>query len=277
MDPDLKSYLTSALTVMIISTILVLVFTDFAIEECILPLVSIFALYPLVVLSLYMFLEGKNYRWVNGMDWEAMTEQGRINAVSYWGAYMLVGSIVMIFAINIMLGYMLFGIFLIILGVIIMMIPVVRRETAESKQFIARPKGTKVALFIAVTLLAMVPAVGLAGAEMTSDTVIVEFTDEGVHISAPMVGRTFKYDEIEQLELDPNFDKGKRLIGYGTPYICSGTFKNDALGSYTLMSYTKVKPCVFFLYGERYFAFNQLTDELTQQAYEELLSKVAKG
>lgn len=277
MDSTSKSYVSSALTVMIISTILVLVFTDFAIEECILALISIYALYPILILSLYMFLEGKNYKWVNGMDWSSMTEQGRVNVVSYWGAYMLAGSIVMIIAINILFGYMWLGLFLIFLSTIIMLIPGVRRETAESKLFVEKSKGTKVAIFIAVTLLAMIPTVGLAGADFTSDAVTVEFTDEGVHISAPMVDRTFKYDEIEQLELDPNFDKGKRIMGYGTPYICSGTFKNDAFGSYTLMSYTKVKPCVFFLYGERYFAFNQSTDELTQQAYEELLLKVAKG
>ena len=84
--------------------------------------------------------------------------------------------------------------------------------------------------------------------------------------------RYFDYDEIEDLGIDPNFEKGSRSIGYGTPNISSGKFKNSMFGPYVLMSYTKVDSCVFFTYDGSYYAFNQSTEEATMDAYLELKS-----
>ena len=135
---------------------------------------------------------------------------------------------------------------------------------------------SKAAIFMVFTLLAIVPMTALGVSQFSQEVVDVEFLDDEVHIQAQVFNYHFKYESIEDLDIDPEFDKGKRIAGYGTPTICSGTFKNDVFGSYKLASYTQVKPCIFFLYEGKYYAFNQGSDELTQQAYEQLLSH-AKG
>jgi len=152
--------------------------------------------------------------------------------------------------------------------------PFVMQDRAKSKEFVERSTNAKIAVFLVFSLLAIVPMTVLGTSEFSQETVDVEFMDDKVHIQAPMFNYTFEYDKIEQLEMDPNFDKGTRIGGYSTPTICSGTFKNDAFGNYKLASYTQVNPCIFFLYEGKYYAFNQASAELTEQAFEMLKSKI---
>ena len=273
MTPYSRNYLLATAAVTIITVVAVLLTSDSFLDN-LLVIIAVGVTYPCTMLGLYLFLEGKDYRWINGPDWVSMTDQERINAVSYIGIYMVIGCILLGLAIVSMFANFVIGIVLIVVSVVIMVAPILRKDRMRSFHFVQRSTAKKMGIFIAVSVIAIVPCTAIGLSEFTTETVIVEIGEDGLHIKAPMVDKSFDYDKIQDLEIDPDFDKGTRIAGYGTPTICSGTFSNGQFGTYTLASYTKVKPCVFFLYDGDYYAFNQADNEKTQQVYEELLTKI---
>ncbi len=271
--PYSRNYLLAVVAVTII-TVVTLMFTADSLMEHLLVIIAVAVMYPCIMLGLYLFLEGRSYRWINGPDWTSMTEQERINAVSYIGIYMTIGCILLGWAIVLTISSFTIGIVLMVISVVLMILPILKKDSMRSFRFIERSTAKKVGIFIAVSVIAIVPTVAIGLSEFTAEIVIVEFGEDQLHVKAPMVDKKFDYDKIQNLEIDPDFDKGSRIAGYGTPTICSGTFSNAQFGSYTLASYTKVKPCIFFLYEDNYYAFNQADDGKTQQVYNELLTKI---
>ena len=273
MDTRLRNYILATLSVIAISlAVIMLLSVDFM--DALLPVIGILVLYPCVIMGVYFYLEGRGYRWINGIDWASMSEQERANACSYIGFYLAIGCVLLGIGLGAVLTNFIIAIILMVVSTIIIIAGCVMPERAMAKKFVERSPSSKAAIFMVFTLLAIVPMTALGVSQFSQEVVDVEFLDDEVHIQAPMFNYHFKYESIEDLDIDPEFDKGKRIAGYGTPTICSGTFKNDAFGSYKLASYTQVKPCIFFLYEGKYYAFNQGSNELTQQAYEQLLSHI---
>ncbi|MBQ7978516.1 MAG: hypothetical protein IJ248_02025 [Candidatus Methanomethylophilaceae archaeon] len=274
MTPYSRNYILATVGVVIVS-IAFLIFTSDSILEKLLTIISVAVLYPCVMMGMYFYLEGRDYRWINGMDWVSMTEGERTNTVSAMGIYMAVGCFMLSIAVPMIVSSFIIGVVLIVASIVVMIIPFLNKDRMKSKQFVQRTVPKKIAVFIAVSIITIVPTVAIGELGFTTETVIVEFEDNGLHIKAPMVNEYFEYDKIQDLELDPDFDKGTRVAGYGTPTICSGTFNNGQFGNYTLASYTKVDPCIFFQYEGHYYAFNQASDEQTQQTYDMLKAKLA--
>jgi len=273
MDARLRNYILATLLVIAVSLIAVMLFSNDFMDNFLI-VIGIVIVYPCTVMGVYFYLEGKGYRWINGIDWTGLSEQERTNACSYVGFYLAIGCIILGIAITSMLVNFILGIILIVASIIIILSSFVMPERAKSKKFVERSTGSKAAVFVVFSLLAIVPMTAIGVSQFSQDTVEVEFLDDEVHITAPMFNSHFKYELIEDLDIDPDFDKGSRIGGYATPTISSGTFKNDVFGSYRLASYTQVKPCVFFLYEGKYYAFNQASAELTEQAYQQLLTHV---
>ena len=230
--------------------------------------------YPCLVYGLYMFLEGKGSKGINGIDFSQYSEDERRNISSYVGLYLAIGSAILMLAISIIMANMILGIVLIIVSTAIFLVPFVKKGHGADRTFVNRGVPTKIAVFVITSFLVVVPSIYLCNSDNSLEVVTVEFLDDGFHLKAPMVDESFDYSSIEDLGYDEHFEKGSRQWGYGTPTISSGTFKNAQFGKYTLASYTKVDPCIFFLYKGSYYAFNQESDELTQQAFETLLTKI---
>jgi hypothetical protein len=227
--------------------------------------------YTCLVMGLYFYLEGSGYKNINGIDWSELSEQQTKNLVSYWGIWFTAGSVVLMYAIALLLINIIVGLVLIFVGTALFIVTLALKEKGMAHPFKQRSRGTKIAVFTVVSILAIAPTFYLVNSEHTAEVVTVEFGEETFRIQAPMVDLTFDYDDISDLEVDPNFDKGFRKWGYGTPTVCSGSFENAAFGKYTLASYTKVKPCVFFSVDGKYYAFNQASDESTFAAYDILV------
>jgi hypothetical protein len=271
MDSVSRNYMLATIVGLIVLIAVYLVILDTT--ESFLILVDI-VLYPCAVLGLYLFLEGRGERMINGIDFSSMGPEARKSASSRVGLYMTVSMVILCFAVSIIADHILLGFLLMGVSIVIIVASLIGVEKASSKPFITRSTTVKAVAFVCVTVLCVLPGVLVSASGVSSEAVTVEFLDDGVRIKAPMEDHTFAYDSIDQLTYDPDFEKGSRIWGYGTPNISSGTFKNDAFGRYTLMSYTKVDPCVFFFYEGEYYAFNQSTDGLTESAYEELVKRV---
>ena len=276
MDSVLRNYvLGTLLAIIIVMVYLVLTTKDFI--DSLMAIVVTLGIYPLVIVGLYMFLEGKGHRTINGVDWSSMNDRERQNMVSYLGRFMIVSMIVLSLALAFVLGSFIVSIVLIVCSVVIVLIPIAKQETGMQTAFVSRGTTTKVAAFLCVTVLCVVPPLVISSLGISSETITLEFGEDGLQIYAPMADNYFDYDKIEELEIDMEFDKGSRIAGYGTPTISSGKFSNDVFGRYVLASYTQVQPCAFFKYEGQYYAFNQADDDLTVAAFEKLKGLVNEG
>lgn len=61
--------------------------------------------------------------------------------------------------------------------------------------------------------------------------------DDGLHVSAPGVGETVAYGDMQSVELRTVFDPGSRVSGFAGSKVISGHWENDELGSYILAAY----------------------------------------
>lgn len=234
---------------------------------------------PLMIFSLYLWITGNGSRWLNmGVDWSKVKPEDGRKYASHMGKYMTAAMVLLMYAMaSIMMDIVLFAVLMVICVSLsfVPLIPIFGKSRGSNLKSPPSWPASKAAFaVILIVAVAVAPTYAVFNAEGNSSAITVEFGEETFSIRAPMVNETFRYDEISGLVYDPDFIKGMRIGGYGTPTIHSGNFKNDVFGKYTLASYTKVKPCVAFYKGENAYAFNQADDEQTHAAYERILAKI---
>ena len=229
-----------------------------------------FCCFPLAILGIYMWATGNGWRWTNGVDWTKMDDEQRRATASHIGKYIAVSMTIVTVSIPFMLSNFIVGILMIAAGCILALVPFINLGNRKLKAPVW--DGRKTALGVAaVSIVCLaVPFIPVGN----TDSVNVTFDEESFRVSAPMFDHEFRYDEIEQHELDPDFEKGSRKWGYGTPDIMSGKFRNSQFGDYELASYAKVGPCIVISVGGDIYAFNQSSDAATQACYDELLSRL---
>ena len=84
-----------------------------------------------------------------------------------------------------------------------------------------------------------------------------------------------KYQEIDSLEYQTNFDKGSRRYGYGSAKLSIGTFDNDEFGRYTLYAYNKPNDAVVIKSDKKVLVVTGKTNNETKEIYNKLLEKIS--
>lgn len=80
-----------------------------------------------------------------------------------------------------------------------------------------------------------------------------------------------KLDEINEFLLVDVIEKGEKVEGEETDNTCSGVYKNEEFGEYTLHAYMDLAPYIVVHYGEgETLVFNQGRERLTRSLYEDL-------
>ncbi len=274
MDEAVKRYALVTIAIAVIVIVIRMLTTETWLDWFLMA-INMLCIYPIVAFGAYCFLEGKGYRSVNGIDFSSLTENQKHSVMQSVGLYMMIGGVVMMVAMGCLMVNVILLLVMIFIGTVIMIIPFLRIESIKGKQFVERTRNSKIMIFAVVSLVAIVPTYILMDGQYSMDSIEVQFEDDRIVVNAPMSGFDIEYEDITYVGYDPEFDKGVRLVGYGTPTIKSGQYQNAQFGGYTLASYTKVKPCVYIEVGERYYAFNQSDEEKTEAAYQELLSRVS--
>lgn len=269
-----KVYAILAITVPIISTLYIVLESSWFFDA-LLPLVVIWCFYPIICLGLYMLAVG-SVKGINGVDFTKYTEAERKDFGRVFGLFMIASMLILAIGMMIITDHLVVSLILIGVSMVVCLYPL--RYRPGKVPVLPELTGSKevIAVF-AVSALMLTPVFLLS--ESTGGSVTVEFEEDTFTIRAPMVDKTFAYDEVEDLELCVDFVKGKRVAGYGTPTISSGTFRTDYFSpgdglKYTLASYAKVKPCVTFWVDGNLYAFNQADDASTENAYEDLKSRL---
>ena len=145
--------------------------------------------------------------------------------------------------------------------------------TKENKMPSPFGKNGKIGLGVSVALTAVVFAF-VAFLCFTGDVEAVCGDDTLVIDASFNSAISVNYEDIDEIELRENFDKGSRIIGFGSPRLSVGSFKNAELGTYTLCSYTKCPVAIVISSGEKILVVNLADKAATEELYNTILEKL---
>jgi len=252
------------------------------IEDWFLPLIAVWIFYPMMCVGFYMAKERTGSRWVNGVDFSKYSESELGDLMCMFGLGMSLGSAVLMLSIS-FIAMNSVGIFVTIIGIAValacFLLPLALGRPGRVRRMPELTAGMMVTLVIGMSVVAVVPSMLMAEGSVYG--VEAEFGEDGFTVDAPMEHWSFKYHEIDNLALYPDFDKGTRIVGYATPKICSGTYRTDFFDpgnylKYQLASYASEKMCIAFWVDGDLYAFNLSSRELTVDAYAELQEHITR-
>ena len=235
-----------------------------------------YTIVPCTMAGVWMWFSDNAGRFINGFDNVRIELRNRF--ANYYGPYIVISMTLISLSVSLMMMAKTAWAFLIIAISIIVLIYPIRylNDRVTDKRIILGDASDKVKIMacIVVSLLVLIPVAITDQFSSEAVKVDVSFNDDDITIKAPMFDHTFSYSQVEVLTLEPDFDKGIRVYGYGSSTILSGVFKNDSFGRYDLASYAKVSCCIVFSVNGDMYAFNQDSDESTRNAFDVLSSHI---
>lgn len=108
--------------------------------------------------------------------------------------------------------------------------------------------------------------------------VTVEIGDDSLTLGATFNSSlTVSYSDIDSIELRDTQNAGSRVMGYGSPRMLVGTFRNNEFGLHTRYTYAQCDGEIVLKLGDKVVVFNGETPEETEQIYLTILDKLQKG
>ena len=246
----------------------------------ILPLITIPTFVLICSLGLWMWANGAGADLVSSPGWNSLSDDMKTYGVSVVGLHIAIGMafvdcaipfvIIPGWGIGVFIALLLIGMAVTFAGVI----RVLSISRSQPRTFVRKtPLTVWMTVFLVLFTVVAVPILALE--ESGPAGVKVELGDTAVTIKAPMVDRTIAYDDIDTVELDPDFSIGSRISGYGGLEMNSGKFRNSEYGQYTLASYSSCDTFVKITKksGE-HIVFNQKNAEETEALYSDLVSRL---
>ncbi len=216
---------------------------------------------------------GIKLRWTMGNDenWQKTHRLGGILHVAAGIAILAATPFSMNIAVIVLLAVLL----------VIMLVPTLysyalyRKHKAAGIEYepVFNKKSDKVALWITVIVVPLILA-GVAVLMFTGD-VSVSYGADSFRIEASYYqDLTIRYEDIDTVEYREDFSIGVREMGFGSPCLSIGTFKNDEFGRYTLYGYTGGEGCVVLKQGGHILVIVSKTAEETKAIYDALVAKI---
>ena len=242
------------------------------------PIMSVIA-----SIGVVMWANGSGAKFTNGPKWETMNEGQTAYAGSVMGLHLAIGITLMACGVPLIMAGTLGIVFFIILllsgiGVLFWgMFRVFTGPRIGNKRFVAK-NPTVVWGFFILLLFAIVAVPVLVAESSGSNGADVNLYDDRFTVDAPMAHFSIDYDDVtpENVNIDYHFDRGTRTSGFSDLMISSGTYKNDALGTYKLASYDSCGACIVIKTDSgNYYAFNQQTESETESLYNELCLRIS--
>ena len=89
------------------------------IMDIILPILIFFLLYPIAILSSYIWINGVGHEYICGVDWDKLDDNGKKSACKTIGMWMTLGIIVDMYGLALILFDLFLGIGVAIAGVVV--------------------------------------------------------------------------------------------------------------------------------------------------------------
>ena len=87
---------------------------------------------------------------------------------------------------------------------------------------------------------------------------------------------TLKYADIDAIEYRESIPSAMRVMGYGSPRLEIGTFRNDELGNHTRYTYTRCDAGILLTVDGKTVVINQGDTAQTKALYDELVARIGQ-
>ena len=146
------------------------------------------------------------------------------------------------------------------------------KQSQDDYCFVKSVTDKKIAIVVSILVaLILIGCVFL----LFTGTVETILQDDSLEIKATYSSNeTIPYTDIDTIEYRTDSDVGMRVMGFASPKLLLGTFRNDEFGTYTRFSYNKCDDDIIITVGNRKIAINAENEEQTRALYEALLEKI---
>ncbi len=216
---------------------------------------------------------GIKLRWTMGNDenWQKTHRLG--------GHLWVVGGALLILSafmsIEFVIGVLIAVIAMIVLVPTIYSYRLYKKHKAEGIEYepVFDKKSDKVAKGITAIMVPLI-LIGTAVLMVVGD-VSVTFGEEKFVVEATFSETlSIPYKNVDTVEYRESFDIGHREMGFGSPKLSTGTFRNEEFGRYTLYAYTGGEGCVILRQDEKVLVIVGKTAEETKAIYDNLALRI---
>lgn len=216
---------------------------------------------------------GIKLRWTMGNDenWQKTHRLG--GRLWFWGGLVILVSALL--PIQYAIAVMIVMILVSTLVPTVYSYRIYKKHKAQGIQYepVFDQKSDKLAIWITAVVVPLI-LVGVTVLMFTGD-IQVTFGEQDFQILAAYTDDlTVSYREIDTVAYRESFDAGSREMGFGSPRLSTGTFKNEEFGRYTLYAYTNGEGAVVLKKGKKTLVIVGKNAEETKMIYETLKEKL---
>ena len=124
---------------------------------------------------------------------------------------------------------------------------------------------TLVISVITAAFLIFICFTGEVGVEFGNDSLTVKST----YYSDLVI----EYCDIESAELRDGVNAGTKVVGFNSPKVLLGSFKNEEFGNYSRYTNAKYNTCIVLKVNGETIVINGEGDEATREIYEKIIEK----
>lgn len=246
---------------------------------------NLFTLIPLLIGALFIYIGnylpkttrnrtfGIKLHWTMGND-ENWNKTHRLGGqLWFWGGIIILVSALL--PVKITVAVMVAMIVVSTVVPTIYSYSIYKKHKAEGIKYepVFNQKSDKVALWITVIFVPLI-LVGVL-VLMVTGNIEVTYGDTSFQVVATYSDDlTVRYEDVDSVEYRESFDVGVREMGFGSPRLSMGTFKNEEFGRYTIYGYTKGEGAVVLKQGDKVLVIVGKTAEDTKAIYDTLAEKI---
>ena len=150
------------------------------------PAIDLFVMFPIIMMSAYMWLTGKGARFINGVDWSKLNEQEIRNKVSSIGFWIMISMIIIMYGLAVMPSYIWIGLGILGVGAVLAIVITIKTIAGgTSRQIISLDSVKALSILLVVTLVSLVPTTYIMTEFTSSESVDVTVGNESFTVKAP--------------------------------------------------------------------------------------------
>ena len=246
---------------------------------------NVMALVPALVGAMFVFIGnympkttrnrtmGIKLTWTMGND-ENWNKTHRLGGkIYFWGGLVVIASALL--PVKFMIATMVSVIAVSIIIPTAYSYSIYKKHKAAGVQYepVFDQKSDKVAKRITIIAVPLV-LIGVTVLLFTGN-IKVTFAETSFKIKASYIeDLTVNYADVESIEYREEFDSGVREMGFGSPRLSMGTFRNDEFGRYTIYAYTKAESYVVLHRDGKVLVIAGKTAQETKAIYDTLVEKI---
>jgi len=246
---------------------------------------NLFALLPVFLGFVFMYIgnylpkttrnrtAGIKLTWTMGNDenWQKTHRLG--GKLWFWGGLVIMASALL--PVKIAIAVLIAMIVVAVVVPTIYSYSIYKKHKAEGIEYepVFDKKSDKIGKWITIVVLPLI-LLGVTVVMFTGN-ISVSYTETDFTITASYAeDLTIRYEDVDSVEYRESFSIGSREMGFGSPRLSTGTFRNEAFGRYTLYAYTRGEGAVVLKNGDAVLVIVAKTAEETRQIYETLSAKI---